>query len=391
MLAVLAGWHGYLWARLVRDPGWPPPVRKALTAMLVVLALAPLAMRIGRRYLADGGPGPAVQATNLWWGVGFLLLMAVLLTDIGRLLAHAWQRLASDAAAVVPPVDPERRQMLARTVAVGSTAVAAAAGGWGIRAALGDVTTPEISVRLARLPKTLDGLTIVQLTDVHIGSSLARPFLEGVVEKVNALKPDVVVLTGDLVDGSVARLRSDTEPFGAIKARWGVFSCTGNHEFYSGATAWIEELERLGIRTLGNAHVTVGDAGGAFDLAGVHDFAGGVGPAAGALALDLDKALAGRTRPDNELVLLAHQPKAISLAAAAQDEAVGLMLSGHTHGGQIQPFGALVRLAQPYVSGLHPHGPTRTQTYVSRGTGVWGPPMRIGAPAEISKIVLSAG
>ncbi|HSO00071.1 MAG TPA: metallophosphoesterase, partial [Candidatus Nanopelagicales bacterium] len=224
---------------------------------------------------------------------------------------------------------------------------------------------------------------IVQLTDVHIGPTIGREWLEGIVARVNELEPDLVAITGDLVDGRVADLREHTAPLAKLRAKHGVYFVTGNHEYYSGADEWIEELSRLGVRVLRNERVTIGEGADSFDLAGVDDwkaggFGGGHGP-------DLKRALAGRD-PGREVVLLAHQPKQVVQAA---EMGVGLQLSGHTHGGQIFPWGYFVRLDQPHVQGLGQHG--ETQIYVSRGTGYWGPPMRVGAPPEITLVELEAG
>jgi predicted MPP superfamily phosphohydrolase len=198
------------------------------------------------------------------------------------------------------------------------------------------------------------------------------------------LHPDLVVITGDLVDGSVGELRDHVEPLRRLSSRHGVYFVTGNHEYYSGADAWIAELPRLGVRVLRNERVSIGQNGASFDLAGVDDAsAHGFGKGHGA---NYARALGGLD-PEREVVLLAHQPKQIMHAAPF---GIGLMLSGHTHGGQIWPFGALVRLTEPYVAGLFRHDP-KTQIYVSRGAGFWGPPMRLWEPAEITKIVLVAG
>jgi predicted MPP superfamily phosphohydrolase len=195
-----------------------------------------------------------------------------------------------------------------------------------------------------------------------------------------AQRPDVIVLTGDLVDGSVEALAQHVAPLGQLRARYGVYFITGNHEYYSGVDAWLAHLMTLGIRPLRNERVTLGEGPMALELAGIDDwtashFGGGHGA-------DLPRALAGRDT-NRELILLAHQPKAVHEAA---EHGVGLMLSGHTHGGQIFPFGVLVRLAQPFVRGLHSVG--ETQIYVNRGTGYWGPPMRLGSAPEITLVTL---
>ncbi len=386
-LTVLAGWHAYLWLRLARDPAWPPPAGRVLTLLIVSFAASIPLLFVGRFVWGRGGAGPLALVVYTWFGVGFLLLASLVAGDVVRLLLAGAARLGAWLGSGAPeaPVDPERRVLMARGLAAAATVAAGAGSAWGVRSALGDVEVRELEVRLPRLPRALDGLSVVQLSDLHLGAPLGRRFLEGVVERTNRVRPDVIVITGDLVDGSVDALRTTVEPLARLSARWGSFLVTGNHEYYSGAEAWIAHLERLGIRTLENERVEIGDttAGGAsLDLAGIHDFqATRVLPSH---APDLDRALDGRD-PDRELLLAVHQPKAADLAAAA---GVGLMLCGHTHGGQIWPFGAVVRLTQPYLAGLHRHGPT--QVYVSRGTGVWGPPIRLFSPAEITRVALVA-
>jgi predicted MPP superfamily phosphohydrolase len=165
-----------------------------------------------------------------------------------------------------------------------------------------------------------------------------------------------------------------------------VFFVTGNHEYYSGVEPWLAELRRLGIRVLQQEHIRVGDAGASFDLAGVDDW-GHSSSSPGGYQAALDRALAGRD-PERSLVLLQHQPRGVDEAVRA---GVELQLSGHTHGGQIFPFNFLVAAVYPYIAGLYPHwaGTTVGQIFVSRGTGFWGPPMRLGSPPEIAKIILT--
>jgi predicted MPP superfamily phosphohydrolase len=378
VMVIVGGWQFYLWTRLVRDPAWPAPYSWLGTAALVVLTLAPPLVVAGSRWLSR----PALKAITAvlysWFGMAFLLALAFFATDVARWVLRGFNWLAGNA----PPDDPERRTLIARGVAEAAGLTVAALGAISVRSALADVDVPEVNVKLERLPSALSGLTLVQLTDVHIGPTIGRKFLEHVVEKSNAAKPDAIVITGDLVDGSVASLRAHVAPLAKLKARYGVYFVTGNHEYYSGVDEWLTELERLGVRVLRNERVSIGDRAASIDLAGVDDrSAHGFGPGHGA---DYDQAFLDRD-PERELVLLAHQPSQIVPAAAA---GVGLQLSGHTHGGQIWPFGALVRLNQPYVSGLHRHN-DRTQIYVSRGTGYWGPPMRLLCPAEITKLVLT--
>ncbi len=225
---------------------------------------------------------------------------------------------------------------------------------------------------------------MVQLTDVHVGPTIGHAFIDDIVRRTNALQPDLIAITGDLVDGSVEQLRDAVAPLARLRARHGVYFVTGNHEYFSGAAPWLNELGRLGIRVLRNERVSIGEGEASFDLGGIDDHSaarhGGLEPAAA-----VSQALSGRD-PKRELVLLAHQPRSLLEAARF---GVGLQLSGHTHGGQIWPFKYLVRLQQPFVEGLHRSGDA--QIYVSRGTGYWGPPMRLGAPAEITHVTLESG
>ncbi|MCO4762426.1 MAG: metallophosphoesterase [Myxococcales bacterium] len=277
-------------------------------------------------------------------------------------------------------IDPERRVFFQRALSSSAAAGALLAGSAALHSATRDPKVQRVEVTLDRLPKELDGFKIVQISDLHVSATIKRPYVERVVAMANELAPDLVALTGDLMDGSVPLLRDDMAPIGDLKSTHGSYFCTGNHEYYSGVEPWLVELRRLGVRVLRNERVGVVG----LDVAGIDDaqaarFGGDHGP-------DLKKALAGRN-PERPVVLLAHQPKAID---EATEMGVDLVLSGHTHGGQIWPFGFLVRLAQPYVAGLHTHrlGGRATQIYVSRGTGYWGPPMRLGAPHELTLITL---
>jgi hypothetical protein len=196
------------------------------------------------------------------------------------------------------------------------------------------------------------------------------------------MRPDLVAVTGDLVDGSVAHLANEVAPFRELRARHGVFFVTGNHDYYSGADDWVAMARSLGMRVLRNERVTIGEAGAAFELAGVEDHHARL--VSETHAEDLPRALEGRD-PARPVVLLAHDPSTFKRASAL---GVDLQLSGHTHGGQIFPFGLLVRLAVPFVAGLYERG--GSLLYVSRGTGFWGPPMRLLAPAEITELVIRA-
>jgi predicted MPP superfamily phosphohydrolase len=362
--------HRYLWARLVRDPGWAAPWGRVLGGAIVVLAvLIPVAF-LAMRALPRSVNGPLAWIAYSWMGLVLYLFLLIVLTDLGRGIA---------SIAGLLPKDPERRKLLARVLA------GAIAGGAGLIGIGGMVNVARgfdvkrVRVPLAKLPKSASGYRIVQLTDVHIGPTIGRDFLEAVVRETNTLAPDLIVITGDLVDGSVEQLAHLVEPLRELVARDGVFFVTGNHEYYSGADEWIAHLKTLGIRVLRNERVSIRDV---FDLAGVDDSsAGRMLPHHGQ---DVPGALAGRdtSRP---VVLLAHQPKAIRHAQAG---GVDLQISGHVHGGQLVPFNWLVRFDQPYTHGLNRAGDTCI--YVSTGTGYWGPPMRVGTSSELTHIELVA-
>jgi len=232
----------------------------------------------------------------------------------------------------------------------------------------------RVTIPIEDLPADLAGLRIVQISDLHVGPTIRRRFVEWVVDATNALAPDLVAVTGDVADGFVPELREHVAPLARLRAPLGRFFVTGNHEYYWDPRGWTRELERLGLSVLSNEHRLLVRGNGRLLLAGVTDLSAGPDPVA---------AVAGA--PDSDVrVLLAHQPRS---AYAARDAGFHLQLSGHTHGGQFFPFNLLVRLFQPFVSGLH-----RLEAmwlYVSRGTGYWGPPLRLGAPPEITLIELT--
>ena len=232
-----------------------------------------------------------------------------------------------------------------------------------------------VSVKIPVAGADLDGYRIVQWSDVHIGPTIQRRFVESLVRRTNALNADAIVITGDLVDGHVEDLRHAIAPLRDLRARDGVFVVTGNHEYYWRASEWVKEFARLGMTFLENEHRVVRNG---LVIAGVTDPAGRETHTS-----DLTAALAGAPR-DAFRVLLAHRPQ---VAQDASRNGVHLQLSGHTHGGQFFPFNLLIRWFQPVVAGLHRVGDTLL--YVSRGTGYWGPPSRLGVGGEITVIELT--
>ncbi|GAA0838621.1 metallophosphoesterase [Streptosporangium amethystogenes subsp. fukuiense] len=269
-----------------------------------------------------------------------------------------------------------RRLFIARTAAVAAGAGALGTIGFGIRTALGDPVIESVGVVLPRLDPRLNGLRFAVVSDIHLGPLTGTEHTRRIVRMINSLEADVVAVVGDLVDGTVAELGPLARPLKDLESRYGAYFVTGNHEYYTanGPQEWIEELRELGVRPLGNERVEIAHGGAVLDLAGVNDVGGvasGDGP-------DFERALGGRDR-SRSTVLLAHQPVQ---AVQAATYGVDLQLSGHTHGGQMVPFNLIIPMQQPVVSGLGEVD--GTQVYVTRGAGFWGPPVRVGAPPEIT-------
>jgi uncharacterized protein len=380
LLAVFCGllgaFHYYLWARLARDTGLPGAM---LTASAVVLGLLgasiPFSL-VGGRLLGRRMSTGVFRSAVTWLGVMFISVVAVAVSD-----ALLWvSGLVLPALGSVPG-SPSESLPFTRAFAFGALALAVS----GVLVSFRQghrFAVKRVEIALPNLPPALDGFKFVQLSDVHVGPTIGRAFLDEVVAASNALAADAIVITGDLVDGSVASLRDEVAPLKNLRAKYGTFFVTGNHEYYSGAEEWCQLLEAMGIRVLRNERLSLGNGTASLDLLGIDDFsAAQFGRGHGA---NLPRATAGRD-PTRVSVLLAHQPRAVSQAA---ELGISLQLSGHTHGGQIWPFSLLVKLQQPFVSGLHHFGNTRI--YVSNGTGYWGPPMRLFAPAEVTEIVLRA-
>ncbi|MFJ9345804.1 metallophosphoesterase [Streptomyces sp. NPDC101237] len=419
-LAVVAALYGYLWRRLVRDTtSGPGAARRTGTAVFVVgpvLMVAALSAEVGHAPFA-------LQRTLawpgfLWMALSLYLLLAVVAGEVIRpLVTRLWQRLSPEHPAPEHPApehpgaerpaperpaedgedraadprdeqpsqptetapsntNPSRRLVVSRFVGGAAATAAVATVGLGTYGVLRGPAVRRVTVPLAKLPRSADGYRIAVVSDIHLGPVLGRGFAQRVVDTINATQPDLIAVVGDLVDGSVKDLGPAAAPLAGLSARHGAYFVTGNHEYFSGADQWVEEVRRLGLRPLQNARTEL--AG--FDLAGVNDIAGessGRGP-------DFDRALGDRD-PARACVLLAHQPVQIHEAVRHH---VDLQLSGHTHGGQLWPGDLIAAAANPTVAGLDRYGDT--QLYVSRGAGAWGPPTRVGAPSDITVIELAS-
>jgi uncharacterized protein len=345
-ISILAAAHIYTWWRLLLP--LPSPWWQLGTAVVAILAPTfPLTLRVGRR-LPRKQARPWLLVGYLWFGFALYLLLGAAASHIAVCLGADSQH-----AAIVG---------LALSVAIVLGGLLHVARGPLVR---------RVRVPVGKLP--IASYTIAHLTDVHIGPLIGREFAEKLVRRVNALEPDLIVITGDLVDGRLSELAAHIEPLRDLRARDGVYAVTGNHEYYWNPSAWLDHIRSLGIRVLRNEHVTIADA---FELAGVDDSSAGE---------DVPRAVAGRN-PRLPLVLLAHHPRTV---ARAMQAGVDLQLSGHTHGGQLLPLGWLARLFDPKVAGLGKFD--QTWLYVSEGTGFWGPPLRVGTSCEIAAITLVPG
>jgi predicted MPP superfamily phosphohydrolase len=435
-LAVLFAIHWYLWKRLVRDPLPPGRVRTAGGIVMVLLAILVPATLIGTRtgYVTWlGWPG------YLWIALMFYLLVILAVLEIPRLIVSlVWRRgrlaetgleVSAARSTAIPatgtpedtgkpstetadgpsatggsgadstPTDRagadstsadragtgdegrtgiERRLLLARGAAIFAGLTAAGITGYGVRTALGGPRLDRVQIPLAKLPRAMDGTRLAVVSDIHLGPLTGPNHARRIVDLINSVDADVVCIVGDLVDGTVAELGRFAAPLADIRARQGAYFVTGNHEYYSGFQEWVDEVARLGVRPLRNERLEIATRGGVFDLAGVND----PGGAEFDDAPDFERALGDRdsARP---VVLMAHQPV---VARDAARYGVDLQVSGHTHGGQMVPFNLLVRLEQPVVSGFGKVD--GVPVYVTNGAGFWGPPVRVGAPPQVSLIEL---
>lgn len=383
--ALTALLHVYIALRLlpalaVLTPAWP----LALLALVVSAVTIPLPF-LSRRIERNASMGEAVKWIGLismgWFSSMFVL---TLVRDAGLLLT--WLAGALGGVQV-------QWNTLRPWTALAVLAVATATSAIGFLNARRTASVKRVDVPIRGLPQALEGFTIAQLSDIHVGPTIRSGYIQRIVEAVNRLGADTIAITGDLVDGSVPELREHIAPLAGLRARHGTFVVTGNHEYYAGAHAWIDELRRLGLKVLLNEHVVLQTRNvrgaqtdeelfeSALVLAGVTDFTAGHFDAAHAS----DPHLALHDAPPlvHTRVLLAHQPRSAPLAAAAGYQ---LQLSGHTHGGQFFPWNLFVPMQQPFTAGLHRlHD---MWVYVSRGTGYWGPPKRFGAPSEITLLTL---
>ncbi|MBU0721117.1 metallophosphoesterase [bacterium] len=352
----------YISKRLIAKLDAKQQTKKYLRIFLIVNFIGIIGYMIGRYY--TNLPNWLYFLFSIPIGVLFLLFCTAVIYDVSRVLCS------------ITPMSNSRRKFFKRSLDISALFAASALSAKSMYEAR-FVKLEKLTIKIKELKHSYK---IVQLSDIHIGGLIDAEFIKDIVSKVNALHPDLVVITGDLVDVDVIHAKDALDEFKALRSKYGTYFIVGNHEYFHGLQDIIDAVKSRNIRVLENENVYIGESGNGFNLAGVYDL---FGYRAKTHMPDLRKALLNKQ--DAPTVLLAHQPRYIDEIT----DGVDLLLSGHTHGGQLFPFRFLVKLQQPYLSGLHQHN-ERLQIYVNKGTGFWGPPMRLGASSEITEIILEA-
>ncbi|MYV51850.1 metallophosphoesterase [Streptomyces sp. SID3212] len=410
-LLIAAVAHWYLYVRLVRDVTASARWRGAGRATAVVLSLLVPSGVMAAQYADPTRIGVLTWPAFAWVGCAAYLLMVLAVLEIPRrLITRSPARRASgnpapsrkpsrngadnrtSGAERSAPTTPgpgsvtdgswaaDRRALLARSVALLATGTAVATTAYGFRRGLGPPDVRTVRVALRRLHPSLTGLRITMASDLHLGPFFGRDRTARLVRMINDTSPHLVAVVGDLSDGTAEDLGPHAEPLARLRSTHGTYFVTGNHDYRHDVDAWIDTLAGFDVTTLRNTRTPIEHRSGVIDLAGVTDVEGERKHD----APDYDRALGGRD-PSRPVVLLAHQPVQVHQAAR---HGVDLQLSGHTHGGAFFPGNLLVPLSQPVTSGLATIG--GTQLYVSRGAGTSPPPIRVGAPPDITVVELHA-
>jgi len=361
-LAVMALLNYYIYKRFLKKLHNPLAKYSFVIPSALMLAEVLFVIEAITHALATSASLYYILAASI--GITFLLFVVALVYDLNLSLFKK------------VPFQESRRRFIKITFDITMLILAVSYLFKGLKGGLSDPILNTINVNIKGFDA--DEYAIIQLSDVHVGRTIKKDFIERLVQRVNAEKPNIVVLTGDLIDYDLDKIKEDLAPLQGITVP--CYFILGNHEFFHGATRIINHMKSLDIKVLVNENLQIIDNDIRFNLIGLSDV---MGERVGEYPMDINTAYKGIDKNIPSIVL-AHQPKSI---LRLKDRPCDLMLSGHTHGGQIFPFGLLVMVDQPYLAGLYEHTPSQ-QIFVSRGTGYWGPPIRVLAPSEISKIII---
>ena len=369
--------HGYVAWRIIPTMGLSSSqTNLAYTTVFILslLPIIPIALRM------SGNESKLIDRLSFlgYTSLGFFTLSFFIFVakDMVLQLITLFSHLINDDN----PFDNSKRDFIKKSINISLITLAGSATVYGFYSARKGPFIIKHDIYLKNLPDAFENFSIAQISDLHVGPTIKRPYVEHVLEKISRLNPDLIAVTGDLVDGSVKYLKSELQPLKDMTPSYGTFFVTGNHEYYSGVDQWLDETDRLGMKNLVNTNALISKAGAQIAIAGITDLrAHQINPAHRS---EPERAL--RSVPDDiTKIVLAHQPNSIH---SVHETGADLQLSGHTHGGQFWPFTYPVKMTNLYIAGLHDH--QGTQIYVNRGTGYWGPPLRIGVPAEITLIRL---
>lgn len=389
VIVILGGGYAYIGWRLIASSNLPGPWNLIFWIVLIILfVIPPIAFFLQINRVENTFTDFLAWASYLSMGFVSMVFTLLVFRDIILMTSTGIQKLLlvakeffQSTSLVALNADPGRREFLLQASNVAVIAGGGILTGYGLYEARRKPAVIEVSVPVRNLPAEFEGFRILQVTDIHAGLTVKRPFVEMVAEQMEGINADLIAMTGDLVDGSVRHLREHVEPFRHLSAPEGQFFITGNHEYYSGVDPWIEEVDRLGFTVLLNEHRVIRRGNVSLLLSGVTDY--GAGDFDRLRPSDPAASVEGAPATDVR-ILLAHQPRSIF---AAQPFKFDLQISGHTHGGQFFPWNFLAAVGQPYISGLHKHGDT--WIYVSKGTGYWGPPIRLAARSELTVLILT--
>lgn len=385
---VLALLSTYIGSRMIPPLNWKPRWK----AVAWIFVFTPLLFALVELFILSAGDG-GLWADYARFGIYVLIsvfsliFFLLLVRDLSLALQKFTLTCTSLFGTKKPHTsqknskhDPERRQFLTNALNGGIILLAGGLAGYGGFEALRRPELLRVNVPIAKLPKAFHGFTIALLSDLHINRPRSTDWLSDVVNMVNATKPDIVALTGDLSDSIASRVRNEVAPLRKLSARYGRFYVTGNHEYYTNAEDWIAELKHLGFTVLMSEHSAITHGSDRLLVCGVPDMSG---PKYYPSHISSPKLAQEGSRETDVKILLAHRPQSVYEAA---DSDYDLLVCGHTHGGQFFPWKYAVDLAQPFLSGLHKV--ENTNIYVSRGTGYWGPPIRLGVPSEVTLLTL---